>query len=78
MLNVIKTCFGLNHCKCTGHTSNKVDYKSSYPYYSRKSLFSQLFSMICKIANKIVLKMLFINFSLIEQSLNISIRYFNE
>ena len=28
--NILKIQFGLNHCKCIGHTSNKVDYKSKY------------------------------------------------
>ena len=27
---LVEVRFGLNHCKCTGHTSNKVDYKSRY------------------------------------------------
>ena len=49
--------FGLNHCKCTSHTSNKVDkispdiiptridfenIKINYPHYSRSSLFEPL------------------------------------
>ena len=51
---LLNFCFGLNHCKCKGHTSNKVDKISSdiiptmidfenlkinYSHYSRSSLF---------------------------------------
>ena len=28
--NILKIQFGLNHCKCTGHTSDKMDYKPIY------------------------------------------------
>ena len=56
----LKIGFGLNHYKCTGHTSNKVDKISSdiiptmidfenlkinYPHYLRSSLFKPLISV---------------------------------
>ena len=57
---LLKIGFGLNHYKCTGHTSNKVDKISSdiiptridfenlkinYLHYSRSSLFEPLISI---------------------------------
>ena len=41
--------------------------KINYCYYSRKSLFELPFSIVCKIANKIVMKMPLINFYLIKK-----------
>ena len=57
---LLKFGFGLNHCKCIGHTSNKVDkisldiiptrinfenLKINYPHNSRSSLFEPLISI---------------------------------
>ena len=53
-------------------------YRSTTLTTQEKFLFELLFSIICEISNKTVMKMLFIKFSLIEKSQNKRIKDLNE